>query len=920
MSETRFNPLGPISWQIALPACLLILVIIGTMIYSLWASQEKAMQHITRVEASMQVIQQDLLGHQKLRFALAKNQQAEFDQAISHLQKSRRLATAMLQGEKNGQDWITPVRNTPLRQELTKLVDQQGEFIDLATLHWKVQSQKGDASGYFSDQGLQDVFFGLVSQFDVVQSKLHTMVAKDLSTFRITQYVLLGVICILAAATVYMFLRFVRQRDRAEQAAQSQKEELRQSEDALRNLFENSPIGLFRTDSAGQVLQVNPAMLRMLRIDSGDQKQIYTQNLAKALYVDPEQRKELLNQLEAEGQVEKFEFQGWRADGTWAWFSMDARVSEGSPNQLYIIDGFVSEITQRKQAQESVQHLNRVLKAIRNINQLIMSEKDRSRLIEQGCRILVQSRGFEAAMIILTDKSSQPVLYAQEGFSSALVPFEQCLEQGELPQCCEQAMGNNEVCLIGKPSTTCRGCPLARDCLHCDTLCIALQYRGTVYGFLTVVLPAGQGKSQDEQSLLHELATDIAYALHGLYREEKTRKAEEEKKAAEKQLAQAQKMEAIGRLAGGVAHDFNNMLGVIMGYADLALTRLEGDDPFRYPLEQIRQAAERSADLTRQLLAFSRKQLTQPQVLDLNQEIEKQRVMLARLIGENLELKFVPGSNLWPVEVDPSQIDQVLANLVINARDAISDVGTITLETMNVSLDQAYSSAHIYAVPGDYVCLMVSDNGVGMDRQTQEQIFDPFFTTKQSEHGTGLGLSTVYGVVKQNKGIIHVYSEPGKGTTFKLYFPRTHGAISKAGPAQAVSPVPGEETILLVEDEEMVLELTQTVLEDQGYKILSARSPQQAQEVAREHADQIQVLITDVVLPEMNGKELKSAIEAIIPGVKTLFMSGYTENVIVQRGMVDPQFFFIQKPFSAAGLGNKLRQVLSEEGGYPALA
>lgn len=911
MNKSLFNPLGPLSWQIALPACLLILIIIGAMTYSLWAIQQKAMRHITRVEASMQAIQHDLLGHQKLSDAWAGSQQAAFDQAISHFQQSQRLVAAMLQREENGKDWITPVGDKSLRQELTKLVYQQGEFINLATLHWKEQIQKGETSGAFSGQGLQDMFIGLVSQFDVVQSKLHSMIEKDLSMFRITQFVLLGVICILAAATVFMFLRFIRQRDRAEQAAQSKKEELRQSEEALRNLFENSPIGLFRTNSNGQVLQVNPAMLRMLRIDSGAKKQIYRQNLAKALYVDPKQRRTLLDQLAAEGQVEKFEFQGWRADGTWAWFSIDARVSERPPNQPYIIDGFVSEITQRKQAQESVQHLNRVLKAIRNINQLIMSEKDRSRLIEQACRILVQSRGFEAAMIILTDKSNHPVLYAQDGFSSALAPFDQSLEQGQLPQCCQHAMGNNEVCFIDKLSSTCRDCPLARDCRHCDTLCIALQYRGTVYGFLTVALPVGQGNSQDEQSLLHELATDIAYALHGLYREEKTRKAEEEKKVAEKQLAQAQKMEAIGRLAGGVAHDFNNMLGVIMGYADLALTRLKGGDSLRYPLEQIRQAAERSADLTRQLLAFSRKQLTQPQVLDLNQEIEKQRVMLARLIGENLELKFVPGSDLWPIEVDPSQIDQVLANLVINARDAISNVGTITLETMNVTLDQAYSSTYIYAVPGDYVCLMVSDNGMGMDRQTQDQIFDPFFSTKQSEHGTGLGLSTVYGIVKQNKGIIHVYSEPGEGTTFKLYFPRTQAPISKVESEQVSSPVPGQETILLVEDEEMVLELTQTVLKEQGYEVLSARSPQQAQKVAHEHADQIQVLITDVVLPEMNGKELKSSIEAIIPSVKTLFMSGYTENVIVQRGMVDPQFFFIQKPFSATGLGNKLRQVLS---------
>lgn len=750
------------------------------------------------------------------------------------------------------------------------------------------------------------------SRIDVVQARLQDMIQADLKGYRITQVTLFSAICVQLAILLFTFRRFVRERSSVQKITNAQKEELRRNALALGNLFDNAPIGIFQADSRGQILEANPAMVRMLRYDSEQKKGIYTRNIDQVLYVEPGHREELIKRLEAEEYVEQFEFHGRRSDGTWAWFSINARLSERpSPNKPFIIEGFVSEITQRKQAQESVEHLNQVLWAIRNINQLIMNEKDRSRLIQKGCQILVQSRGFEAAMIILTDKDRKPVSYAQDGLSDAFADFGQLLDQGHLPQCCEQTLGRGEVQLIRKPSPTCRKCPLTHCCVHNDTLCMALYYMDSVYGFLTVAVPLGQGDNQEEQSLLHELASDIAFALHGLEREEQTNKAEEEKQMAEKQLAQAQKMEAIGRLAGGVAHDFNNMLGVIMGYADMALVRTKDSESLHHSLSQIKQAAERSAELTRQLLAFSRKQLTQPKILNLNEEIENQRLMLSRLIGENIEFKFLPGHEIWPLKVDPSQIDQVLANLIINARDAISDVGSITLETMNVTLDEAYANAYLYASPGQYVCLMISDTGTGMDRRTQEQIFDPFFTTKQAEQGTGLGLSTVYGIVRQNKGVIHVYSERGKGTTFKLYFPRTQGTAPKMGPVQELWPVQGQETVLLVEDEEMVLELTQTFLEEQGYTVLSARSPKQAQDLASQHRGPIHILLTDVILPEMNGKELKTAIEAIRPEVKALFMSGYTENIIVQQGMVEPQFFFIQKPFSAAGLTDKIREVLA---------
>ena len=909
MSTSRTS-LRRFPWQVVVTVCLLVVCVSITLFYSLWASQRKTERHISLFEASMQIDRHDLLGHQKLRQTFEQENYAAFGQALDHFARAYNYVVAMLQGGELEQRRVIAVRDPALRSELQQLLDDREGFQKMLARHWAERNPYSKFVDPFIDPGLQSALADLIQTTDAVQTHLHNSMQAELHAFRLTQYILLAAVLILFLASVFVSWRFMRQRNAAQQTAESQKEKLRQRETALRHLFDNAPIGIFRTTSDGRTLEANPAIKKMLRIDTRDHARLYGQDLEHTLYADSDQRAAFIRRLDAQGQVEQFEIQGQRADGTWAWFSLNARVSERQLDQSLIIDGFMSEITQQKQAQESVEHLNRVLRAIRNINHLIMSEKDRERLIQQGCRILVQSRGFEAALIILTDPALHPLMHAQEGMHEALADFEQYLQSGQLPACCRQAADSVQASLMDKSSSACVECPLAHSCEDCDTLCIALVCRDCVYGFLAVALPRGQGRDPEEQFLLRELASDIAFALHGLEQEDITKKAEEEKRIAEKQLARAQKMEAIGRLAGGVAHDFNNMLGVIIGYADMALDRAQKDESLHYPLEQIRQAAQRSADLTRQLLAFSRKQLTQPQVLNLNQEIEKQRNMLDRLIGENIAFNFVPASDIWLIRVDPSQIDQILANLIINARDAISGTGSITLETMNVTLDRSYADGHTYVQPGEYVCMTVSDTGKGMDRQTQEHIFDPFFSTKHADQGTGLGLSTVYGIVKQNKGFIHVYSEPGRGSTFKLYFSRTHAEILADEEVQEPGLVRGEETVLLVEDEKMVLELTRAVLEEQGYTVLATRSPGQAQQMAADSKGPIHVLLTDVVLPEMNGRELKTALESIRPGMKTLFMSGYTENVIVQQGMVDPQFHFIHKPFSAAGLARKLREVL----------
>ncbi len=387
---------------------------------------------------------------------------------------------------------------------------------------------------------------------------------------------------------------------------------------------------------------------------------------------------------------------------------------------------------------------------------------------------------------------------------------------------------------------------------------------------------------------------------------------EEERDRLQAQLLQSQKIESVGRLAGGVAHDFNNMLGVIMGHAELGQESLDPSAPAYADLEEIRKAAERSANLTRQLLAFARKQTIAPRVLDLNDAVAGMLKMVRRLIGEDIDLTWLPGSRLWPVKVDPSQLDQILANLCVNARDAIADVGKISIETADVRFDKAYCDDHPGFLPGEYVLLTVSDNGCGMSRETIPHIYEPFFTTKEQGKGTGLGLATVYGIVKQNCGFINVYSELGVGTSFKIYLPKYENSAEEGNeitPPDAV--MGGGETILLVEDEPAIMNMTRVMLERLGYTVLTAGTPSDAIHLAECFSDRIDLLLTDVIMPEMNGRDLARNLLALHPQMSPLFMSGYTANVIAHHGVLDKGVQFIEKPFSKKDLSMKIREVLN---------
>jgi len=437
-----------------------------------------------------------------------------------------------------------------------------------------------------------------------------------------------------------------------------------------------------------------------------------------------------------------------------------------------------------------------------------------------------------------------------------------------------------------------------------DFLRSALPFKGLTAewkrknGVTTVVRISGRSVANGPEGMIFELfAEDVT-----------------ERRALEQQLRQSQKMEAVGRLAGGIAHDFNNLLMVISGYSEFLLERL-GDEPhLRAPAQEIASAAERASSLTRQLLAFSRKQMLAPRVVNLNDVATENVKMLTRMIGEDIDLVIAPSPNLWSVRADAGQIEQVIMNLAVNARDAMPSGGKLTIETSNITLDEDYARFHAPLRPGDYVMVAVSDTGAGMDADTQSHIFEPFFTTKGTK-GTGLGLSTVYGIIKQSGGYIWVYSELGRGTTFKIYLPRV-ASTGEAAVAQLAAPVehrkvePGTETILLVEDEANLRYLARQYLEKQGHKVIEAADGAVAMQIAVAHEATIHLLLTDVIMPGMNGRELAQRISEIRPNVKILYMSGYTENVIGHNGMLDAGVTLLQKPFNLRDLKSRVREVL----------
>jgi PAS domain S-box-containing protein len=413
-----------------------------------------------------------------------------------------------------------------------------------------------------------------------------------------------------------------------------------------------------------------------------------------------------------------------------------------------------------------------------------------------------------------------------------------------------------------------------------------------------------------------ELSLSVWYAGQVSYRSAiirdvtERRRAEEALREREEQLRQSQRLEAIGQLAAGVAHDFNNLLSVMLGRAEMALARLDSEHPARRDIVTLASTAERAANLTRQLLAFGRKQVLQPRVLDLNDVVRGMTSLLRRLIGEHVRLATLAGEALHPVKADPGQLEQVVMNLVVNARDAMPRGGTVTITTGNAELDARYAADHPEVVPGPYAMIAVTDTGHGMDAATRSRIFEPFFTTKELGKGTGLGLATVYGIVRQSGGHVWVYSEPGMGTTFKVYLPRFDAPPETAPPPPPAAPRGHAELVLLVEDDAEVRAVAHDILERGGYRLLEAASPAEALAVAGAHPEPIDLLLTDIVMPGMSGRELADRLCAARPGLRVLYMSGYTDDAVVRHGIGAGTREFLQKPFTTDGLAGKVHEVL----------
>ena len=724
--------------------------------------------------------------------------------------------------------------------------------------------------------------------------------------------------------------------------ARRHRSQLRESEKKYRNLFEYSRDGIVVVDKAGQFLDANQAYCDMLGYTVGELR-----SMDDFLQITPEKfRKweldEIWNQrLMKDGFSGIYEKEYIRKDGTIIPIELQSFTIFDSFGKVEYLWGVARDITERKRAEEDLREseeqvritLEAILSPEGDIGDLKLKDIIDAPAIQAIMEDFFALTGMGVAILDLHGD----VLVAC-GWQDICVKFHR-VHPETFRNCVES---DTELSRGVEPGTSklyrCRNnmwdiaTPITLGGRHMGNVFLG-QFlfkdeepdRGVFleqarrYGFdeneylLALDRVPRWSRAKVEQvmdfySRFARMISDLSYGNIKLAR------SLTERDRLESQLLQSQKMEAVGRLAGGIAHDFNNMLSVILGNTELALAQLDLPVQCRDSLQEIHSAARRSADLTHQLLAFARRQTITPRILSLNDTVNEMLNMLQRLIGENIELIWKPQSDIWPVKIDPTQVDQVLANLLVNARDAIEGVGEVTIGVENKQLDKAYCAEHPGFVPGEYVVLTVSDSGCGMDSEKTKNIFDPFFTTKEQGAGTGLGLSMVYGIVKQNKGFIYVYSEPDKGTVFRIYLPR----YTKKFEAEAAhSPPPiapgGKETVLLVEDEPAILKLTGQMIEKLGYKVLSASMPCEAIRLAEEHIGDIHLLITDVIMPEMNGRQLAKKILNIYPGIKRLFVSGYTADIIADHNVLDESVHFLQKPFSLETLAAKIREVLERD-------
>lgn len=692
----------------------------------------------------------------------------------------------------------------------------------------------------------------------------------------------------------------VTERKKAEDA-------LKKAEEKYRSIFENAVEGIFQINSNGDFISVNPAMARLLGYCSPNELIESKANIKTQHYNNPEIQNKLDDILSKDGIVIGFESEIYRKDKSKIWTAINIRSIYDEAHYEQIYEGSIEDITERKRI-EQIQANNLKQTALRaDVSSAFAEIENNLQEILQLCAqaVLKHLEAYLVQIWTISHIENALILKTEKCFNSKDIDT-----YNNDPAKCKFTTSiiadNRQVHISNDISDDVYFNSGDREWLQKEGIEGFAGVPLIVENRLVGVLAMFFDKKINEETIeaLNSVKDLIAQGID-------RKNTELALKESEEKLRQSQKLESIGQLAGGIAHDFNNLLTAITGYSELSLRRLENDDPLRRNLEEIRSAGERAAALTRQLLAFSRKQVLQPKILDVNLIVSDFEKMLQRLIGEDIELRTILKPQLGNIKADPGQIEQVIMNLVVNARDAMPLGGKLTIETENVFLNEIYAKQHIGVVPGAYIVLTVSDTGIGMDDETQKRIFDPFFTTKDLGKGTGLGLSTVYGIVKQSGGNVWVYSEINYGTTFKVYLPRVDEIGEITEPEKPLeSEIKGTETILIAEDEDTVRKYTKDVLVSCGYVVLEAASGKEALLLCDEYEKPIQMLITDVVMPGLSGRELVDEVSLKYPNMKVLFMSGYTDNTIVYHGVLDKVTDFIQKPFSPDTLAQKVRQLL----------
>ncbi|HOV85679.1 MAG TPA: response regulator [Syntrophobacteraceae bacterium] len=666
-------------------------------------------------------------------------------------------------------------------------------------------------------------------------------------------------------------------------------ERIRRSEETYRNLFCNAQVGLFRTRiSDGKILESNEQLARMFGYDT--REEFIAEYATLQNYVDAGTREKMLERIRRAGSIEDFEARFYRKDRSIFWARYSARID---PEQGWI-EGVAEDITEQKLTEETLKIQLRILSSFHTIPD--------EEIFDEVLKVILDVMHSPSGLFGYLDGALVVPTMTYQMWDSCRIADKKTVfppaQWGDSSW--GRAIREKKANYSNDPSTkTPAGhIPVAR---HIN---MPVLFRDEVIGLLTLANSETEYTEADVRRL-EAIADQVAPLLSA--RLQRVR-AEKEKDRLRTELAQAQKLESVGRLAGGVAHDFNNMLGIILGYGDILMQKLHPGDPLRDDVKKIVEAGKRSASLTRRLLAFSRKQTLQPEVLNLNSVLRNLEKMLRRLIGEDIDLKLTLADDLAHVLIDPGQFDQVIMNLAVNARDAMPTGGKLTIETANVAIEEQIQTA---VPPGQYVMISVTDSGCGMDETVLPHIFEPFFTTKEKEKGTGLGLSTVYGIVKQSGGHIRAYSGPGQGSTFKIFLPPTHvkPQVEKIS-LQERRQIGGGKRVLVVEDEESMRELLRTILSRLGFEVFVAANGGEALLRVEEQGLEPDLVLTDVVMPGMSGAVLAERLRRSQPDLKVLFMSGYTDDAIVHHRMSDHGTPFIQKPFSIDDIAEKIRRVL----------